>query len=255
LYFYLSKLLSPFVILTNFLIIGILLFLIIYLKYKSKFSKFFLIFFVISFLIIGILPIGNYGLKYLESAHIQKNINLDYDNIIVLAGAESISSTKYFKILDLNNASERLIASVELALKNKNSKIFFLGGSGFLSKEDFNEADVAKMFYKNIGFDTDRVTFVDTTRNTIENLKAFKKLKINNERNLLITSAFHMNRSLFIAKSLNLNLTPYAVDFRHISSNAKFLNLYQTFNFVDNLQKINMFFREILGILVARLIL
>ena len=254
-YFYLSKLLSPFINLTNFLIIGILFFLIIYFKYKFKFSKFFLIFFVIFFFIIGILPIGNYGLKYLESAYIQKDINLDYDNIIVLAGAESISSTKYSKILNLNSASERLIASVELALKNKNSKIIFLGGLGFLSKEELNEANVAKMFYKNIGFDIDRVIFIDSTRNTIENLKEFKKLNINNKRDLLITSAFHMNRSLFIAKSLNLNLTPYAVDFRHINYDENFLNFYQTFNFVDNLQKINMFFREILGISVAKLIL
>lgn len=254
-YFYLSKLLAPFVNFTNFLIIGILASLIIYLKYKSKLGNFFLFFFVIVFLIIGFFPVGNYGLKYLEHKHIKKDMYLNYDNIIVLAGAESISATKYSNILNLNNASERLIASVDLALKNKDSKIIFLGGSGFLSKQELNEANVAKMFYTNIGFDTSRVIFVESTRNTIENLKILKNLKIDNKKNLLITSAFHMNRSLYIAKKLNLNLIPYAVDFRHVHSDEKFLNLYQSFNFADNLGRTNMFYREIVGIFVAKIIL
>lgn len=254
-YFYLSKLLSPFINLTNFFIIVILASLIIYLKYKSKLSNFFLFFFIIIFLFIGFFPLGNYGLKYLEQKYIKKDINLDYDNIIVLAGAESISATKYSSILNLNNASERLIASVELALKNKDSMIIFLGGSGFLSKQELNEANVAEMFYSNIGFDTGRVIFVDSTRNTIENLKNLKNLKIDNKRNILITSAFHMNRSLYIAKKMNLDLIPYAVDFRHSNSDEKFLNLYQSFNFADNLVRANMFFREIVGIFVAKIIL
>ena len=154
------------------------------------------------------------GLRLLENNYINKDNIKDYNNIIVLAGAESIYSTNYSKILNLNESSERLISSVELALKNKNSKIIFLGGSGYLSKTKLNEADVAKMFYKNVGFDLDRVKFVSTTRNTIENLKELKKLNINKNNDLLITSAFHMNRAMYISKKLGLNLIPYAVDFR-----------------------------------------
>ena len=204
---------------------------------------------------IGFLPLGNFGLNILEKKYIKQNINLEYDNIIVLAGSESVSKTIYSNILNLNNASERLISSVQLALKNDNAKIIFLGGSGFLSSKGINEADVAKMFYKDVGFNISRVTFIDTTRNTLENLKEFKKLKINKKNDLLVTSAFHMTRSLIIAKKLNLDLSPYAVDFRHDRSLESLLNSYQSFSFADNLKKTNIFFREIIGIIMVKIIL
>jgi uncharacterized SAM-binding protein YcdF (DUF218 family) len=205
--------------------------------------------------LIGFLPLGNFGLNILEKKYIKQNINLEYDNIIVLAGSESVSKTIYSNILNLNNASERLISSVQLALKNDNAKIIFLGGSGFLSSKGINEADVAKMFYKDVGFNISRVTFIDTTRNTLENLKEFKKLKINKKNDLLVTSAFHMTRSLIIAKKLNLDLSPYAVDFRHDRSLESLLNSYQSFSFADNLKKTNIFFREIIGIIMVKIIL
>ena len=254
-YFYLSKFLAPFLNPTNFIIIGIIFFLIIYLKNRSSYSKFFLFFFISFFLLIGFFPVGNFGLNILEKNYIKKNEKFEYDNIIVLAGSESISKTKFSNTLNLNNASERLISSVELALKNGNSKIIFLGGSGLLSNEGINEADVAKMFYKNVAFNIDRVTFIETTRNTVENLKEFKKLKINKKNDLLITSAFHMSRSLIIAKKLNLDLKPYAVDFRHDHPSESILNSYQSFSFADNLKKMNIFFREIIGIIVVKIIL
>ena len=156
----------------------------------------------------------------------------------------------------MNSASERLIASVKLANKKKDSKIIYLGGNGFLSKKNLNEVDVAKIFYKDVGFDIERVIFIDNTRNTIENLKEFKKLNLKNQSNsILITSAFHMKRSLLISKKLDLNLIPYAVDFRSFTDNASdgLLNYYQKFSIVGNLQSINFFFREFLGIYAVKI--
>ena len=201
-YFYLSKLLAPLINFSNFIIIAILISLIFYLKFRNIFIKSILIFFTSIFFIVAFFPIGNLGIIYLEKKFIIKNDYLKYDNIIVLAGSESSYMTNYTGKLDLNEASERLIASVDLALKNKNSKIIFLGGSGFLSNNEFNEVNVAKMFYQSVGFNLDRITFVGSTRNTIENLKKFKELKINMKEDLLITSAFHMNRSLYISNKI-----------------------------------------------------
>ena len=181
---------------------------------------------------------------------------MEANNIIVLAGAESTFLTTQTKKLNLNESSERLIASVNLALKNKNSKIIYIGGSGFLdNKNQISEVDVAKMFYDNIGFDLDRVQFVSGTRNTIENLSEFKNLKINKPGDILITSAFHMNRSLMISKKLKLNLIPYAVDFRVSNSNISLINYYQSFSILHNLLNFNLFFREFLGTVVAKIVL
>ena len=254
-YFYLSKLLAPLLNPSNLIFIGLITSIFLFLKFKNKLTKFLLIFFSSIFLIFVFLPIGKTGIKILEKKYINKHINLEYKNIVVLAGAESIFLTKNTNILNLNDSSERLIASVELALKNKNAKIIYLGGSGFLQNENLNEVDVAKMFYNNIGFNLDRIQFVGSTRNTIENLSEFKKLQLNQPGDLLITSAFHMNRALLISEKLKLNLTPYAVDFKKSSGDEKLLNLYQTFNIVDNFSSLNLFFREFLGIIVVKLIL
>ena len=119
-------------------------------------------------------------------------------------------------------------------------------------KSKFNEADVAKIFYSNIHLDLNKVTFINNTRNTIENLKAFKNINTLNQSNILVTSAFHMKRSMMIAKKLDLNIKPYAVDFRSIND-FDILNYYQIFSIADNWQSFNIFFRELLGIFVFKL--
>jgi len=255
LYFLISKILSPLVNFSNFIFLGVIVFIILYRFFKKEIFKNFLVIFSLIFFISCIFPLGKHALRYLEKDYVNKEQFIDYDNIIVLAGAEQTSTTNYTKTLNLNESSERLILSVDLALKNKDSKIIFLGGSGNLSKNKLNEVDVAKIFYKNVGFDLNRIKFIGDTRNTIENLKKFKNLNINKDNDLLITSAFHMNRAMMISKKIGLNLNPYAVDFRGSVGNEKLINTYQSFDISHNLYNLNVFMREILGIFVAKIIL
>lgn len=250
-YFYLSKFLAPLLNLTNLLFIILIIIYFYNLKTKFKF-KFFLNIIIILLALVSFFPLGNLGLKFLEKDYINQDKIYKLDNIIVLAGSEDIAASKMTKKLNLNSSSERLIASVRLALDFPNSKIYFLGGDGNLIKNKINEVDVAKIFYKNVRFELSRIHFISNTRNTIENLKAFKKTNTENQSNLLITSAFHMKRSMLIAKELNLIIKPYAVDFRSTDS-FNILNYYQRFNVIDNLQSFNIFFREIIGILAFKL--
>ena len=254
-YFLISKILSPLINFSNFVFLGVIVFFILYRIYNIKILKNFLIIFSLIFFISCTFPLGKQGLRYLEKNYVHKEQFTDYDNIIVLAGAEQTNSTNFTNILNLNAGSERLILSVDLALKNKNSKIIFLGGSGTLSKNEINEVDVAKIFYKSIGFDLNRIKFIGDTKNTIENLKKLKNLNISKDNDLLITSAFHMNRAMMISKKIGLNLTPYAVDFRGSEGDEKLLNRYQNFDISHNLYNLNVFTREILGLLVAKIIL
>lgn len=194
----------------------------------------------------------------LEEKYITSLLPENYDYIIVLAGAEDTYTSFITNKLNLNSSSERLIASVKLAIIKEDSKIIFLGGSGMLKKHDLDESDVAKMFFKDINFDLKRVIFINNTRNTIENLKEFKKLNLKTENNsILITSAYHMKRSLLISKKLDLNLTPYAVDFRSFagSGSDSLFNYYQRFSITENLQSINLFFREFLGIYAVKILM
>ena len=79
-----------------------------------------------------------------------------------------------------------------------------------------------------------------------------KKLNLKNSETVLITSAYHMKRSMIIAKKLGLDLNPYASDFKY-SSQRSLLNKYQAFDVASNLSKFNLFFREVLGIIAFKI--
>ena len=192
------------------------------------------------------------GLKYLENDYVFQEKLSNVDNIFILAGSEEISTTKATNKLNLNNGSERLISSVKLALENSNAVIYFIGGDGHLIKNEINEINVAQLFFEDIGFDIRRVKFIQNTRNTIENLKALKKINIQDQSNVLITSAFHMKRSMIIANTLDIKIKPYAVDFRSIEK-FNLINYYQRLSVASNWDSFNIFFRELLGIFAFKL--
>ena len=251
-YFYLSKILSPFLNLTNILFVLLIFFFVISFKFKIRY-KFLFNIIIVLLIFISFLPIGRYGLKFLEKDFIYQLKIKKVDNIFVLAGSEVLEATEISKKINLNDNGERLIASVKLALEFPNAKVIYIGGDGNLKKNTINEVDVAKIFFKDVGFDLNRVEFIGNTRNTIENLKEIKKKNISNQNNVLITSAFHMKRSILISDQLNLKLVPYAVDFKSIGSNS-ILNYFQTFNVAENLRLFNIFFREMVGIVVFKVI-
>ena len=250
-YFYLSKILAPFLNPTNLLFFLLIFFIFKNIKLKIRF-KFLFIFITFIITFISILPIGKIGLKYLENDYVFQEKLSNVDNIFILAGSEEISTTKATNKLNLNNGSERLISSIKLALDNPNAAIYFIGGDGHLIKNEINEINVAQLFFEDIGFDTRRVKFIQNTRNTIENLKALKKINIQDQSNVLITSAFHMKRSMIIANTLDIKIKPYAVDFRSIEK-FNLINYYQRLSVASNWDSFNIFFRELLGIFAFKL--
>ena len=153
----------------------------------------------------------------------------------------------------LSGDIKRIIASIELASKHKNSKIFFTGGNSFLIKKDsLNETNRAKEVYKNLNFNLDRITFLGSSRNTIENFEEIKTLNLENKNTVLITSAFHMKRSILIGKKFDILFIPYAVDFRsQVGDNL--INRYQKFNISSNLNQFDIFFREIIAIVIFKI--
>ena len=160
-YFYLSKILAPFLNPVNFLLFSLILFYLINLKLKKKFIRFLLRLFIFLFLFLAFFPIGKKGISYLERDYLIQSPIAEVDNVLILAGSEIIPATSITKKLNLGGSSERLIAGVKLALENPNSVIYFLGGDGKLIKSKFDEADVAKIFFKDVGFDLARVIFIN----------------------------------------------------------------------------------------------
>ena len=221
---------------TNFLFIILGILFIYYLISKRKIFLKILSLNIFLIIIISFLPTGSLGIKYLEKDFIFKKEYKNIKNILVLSGAD-----------------DRIIASISLAYQYPDAKIFYVGGNAYLIKDINNDdLNIAKKFYYDLNFDMDRINFIGKSRNTIENFKEIKELNLKYSETVLITSAYHMKRSMMIAEKQGVNVIPYPVN--PISgSTTPLLNSYQVFDVTNNLSKFNTFFREILGIIAFKI--
>ena len=137
------------------------------------------------------------------------------DGIIILGGATIPSLFKEYDQISLNGSAERLVESVMIIRKFEKAKVIFSGGSGVINRSDLGHSQVAKLFYKKIGVDINKIFFEDKSRNTYENIIYSKKIAKpkKNENWLLITSASHMYRSINVACKLDWKLIPKSVDY------------------------------------------
>ena len=216
--FYLSKILwliiNPFNILIFLLLITIFF---LFLK-KNKLTYFFLSLFLIVLVSFGIFPVGKYLIYKLEKNYHNAIILPDkVDGLLILGGATNPFLSDEFNQINLNGSVERLVESITLIKKYTEAKIIFTGGSGSINKPKMDHARIAKQFFVQIGLDTDKIIFENKSRNTYENVLYSKNIAKpkKNEKWIVITSAFHMNRAIFIGEKNDWTLIPYAVDFTH----------------------------------------
>ena len=245
--FYLSKVL--WLIINPFNIFIFITMFTIFL-YFIKFRRLSLIIFIINFnflVFISFLPIGSYLIYNIEKEfHSNIKIPERVDGILILSGATNPILFKEYNQISLNDSAERLVESVMIIRKFEKAKVIFSGGSGFVNRSDLGHSQVAKLFYKKIGVDINKIYFEDKSRNTYENIiysKSIAKPK-KNENWLLITSAFHMKRALLIAEKNKWKLIPFAVDFKNI----KEFKLTPNLNLLSNLNSFQNGLHEWLGL-------
>lgn len=94
--------------------------------------------------------------------------------------------------------------------------MIFSGGSGSLRPGHLRQADVVERILDDIGFDADRVTFEAEARNTFENaVYSYELIKpANDERWLLVTSAFHIARAVGCFRRAGWPVIAYPTDYR-----------------------------------------
>ncbi len=164
-----------------------------------------------------LLPIHLYAMRPLEQRFPQVNLPEEITGIIVLGGAVDQILTEAHGQANLNSAAERMTEAAQLALHYPNAKLVFSGGSAEIKpRSSSREADVAEQFYQELGLNTDRLILESESRNTFENA-VFTKALVNPQKDevwVLLTSAFHMPRSVGIFEALEWEVIPYPVDYR-----------------------------------------
>jgi uncharacterized SAM-binding protein YcdF (DUF218 family) len=163
---------------------------------------------------IAILPVGAWLLAPLEDRFPRLNEPpQQIDGIIVLGGAINLRRAADRGGVPLGGFAERITAFVELAQQYPDAKLIYTGGSGLLLDQVHREADYAAQLLDTLGVAPGRVVYERESRNTYENavysVAAMRPQP--GEVWLLVTSAFHMPRSVGVFRRAGWPVTPYPV--------------------------------------------
>lgn len=136
--------------------------------------------------------------------------------MIVLGGAFETEVTTARGGIELNQAADRFVEALRLALLYPNARILVSGGDGSLSGAYEGDAAASVRFFQAFGLSPDRLVMETTSRNTDENAQNSRQILADNGLSncLLITSAFHMPRSVGLFRKAGLAVTPWPTDFR-----------------------------------------
>ncbi len=140
-----------------------------------------------------------------------------FAGVIVLGGATgSPGIYKAHGQVPLGDAAERMTVPIALMRKFPNFELIFSGGEGRLVPTGTKEAELAGVFYIEQGVDMKRVNLESQARTTRENASRVAALLGERCKQpwLLVTSAWHMPRSVAEFKAVGCNVTAYPVDFR-----------------------------------------
>ena len=136
-----------------------------------------------------------------------------YSCAIVLGGfsSELANGTDYF-----NGSADRFIQALKLFQNGKVKHILVSGGNGRLFPDSFREGDWVKTQLQEFKVPDSCIIIEDQSRNTIENA-AFSKHKLDSAHlqgpYVLITSAYHMRRSLQIFRKTKVDVTPFPCNY------------------------------------------
>jgi len=202
-------------------------------------------------LLVGFVPLGEWLIAPLENRFAANTaLPAETDGIIVLGGAISPAHSQIWNQVELGSAADRLTNFLYLAKLYPTAQLVFTGGSGSVIQQQFKEAEFTQFLFEQLGLIEQAIIYESESRNTFENAQNSKKLLSPSEEQnwILITSAFHMPRSVGVFCQHEWVVTPYPVD--HYSKKGNLLRI--DFSFADNLSLLGIAIREWVGLIAYR---
>jgi uncharacterized SAM-binding protein YcdF (DUF218 family) len=172
---------------------------------------------IIALAVLGLSPVGNAVMIPLEQRFPRwEAAGRAPDGIVVLGGMIVPYVSAARDDVALNEAAERMTVVAQLARRYPDMRILFSGGSGALLFDGGNEAVFAARLLESFGIARARILLDDRSRNTIENAEFSKAIAQPKpgERWLLVTSAYHMPRSIGVFRRAGFAVEAFPVDWR-----------------------------------------
>ena len=202
----------------------------------------------------GTLPVGRLILRPLEDRFPVPAIDDGPApaGIVVLGGAIDQVVGAARGQVTMGSAGTRLTAGAALARRYPGAILVYTGGSNALVDAVAGEAQDARRLWIDLGIDPGRIRVEDAARNTEENARFTRDLLHPGagQRWLLVTSAFHMPRSVGLFRAAGFDVVPVPVDYR---STGTARDLWPTADLAAGLERLDMATREWIGLLAYRL--
>jgi uncharacterized SAM-binding protein YcdF (DUF218 family) len=171
-------------------------------------------------LVLGWQPLPDLLIRQLEGqyAEMPPRADLhDYVGAVILGGSTEVSYVAQAHAQPLlNDAAERMTAPLSMLQTNPHLRLVYTGGGASVAARAFSEAQRAKIFFDSMGVPGASITYESASRTTHENAVLSAQLPgvDKTQRWLLVTSAWHMPRSMATFTKAGWNVTAYPVDFR-----------------------------------------
>jgi len=197
---------------------------------------------------IAIFPIGDWLLRPLENRF--PPVTPDHVEGIIIIGSDenAVLSEARGQPIVRGSAGEYLVFAT-LARQYPQAKLVYAGGTGLLGpvSSKLSNADVAKQALTGFGIPLDRMVFESQSRNTHENAVDAAALvhPKPQEKWLLVTSAFHMPRSIASFRKEGWNV--YAAPANYYTTGK--LNSDLNFNFSGHIGEVTAATHEYYGLL------
>ena len=202
-------------------------------------------------IVCGLSPLGNWMVLPLEQRFSRSPLPQEIAGIIILGGFELPGISRARGELSLNEGAERLTEGILLALQRPQARVIFTGGDGSLIGRQRSAAEPIAAFLKAVGLSPERIVLEEQARTTQENAVLLARMlqPRPGERYVLVTSAFHMPRSVATFRHNGFDVIPWPVDYRTRGSGA----VWEGFASIPGgLERVDLAFKEWLGLVAYR---
>lgn len=193
--------------------------------------------------------VGDTLLKTLEYQYIPPQ-KAEGDVIVMLGGGATLDTPDIDGLGHLSgSAANRLLTAARLQ-RNLGVPVVLSGGQVY--KDSGTEALICKRILEGLGISADKIIVEDASLNTAQNAAYVKKVVLARgyTRPILVTSAFHMERSVLQFTKQGLAVQPFPTDY--FTSRESKMNINKLVPSADAFRNSYIVLHEYLGILAAK---
>jgi len=235
-----------------FLLPGVFIFVLlisglVFFVLRKKIGKILIIAAIIFYYFFSISPVADLVISPLENQYKNKEQRLsDVENIVLLIGGVKKGDLPISSKLG-ESSLFRTVKAVEIYFQAEHKPTIIISGSDPISSSSRPAEEIAK-FIQSFNVSKENILLEEKSKNSYQSAKEIKKI-IGDESFILITSAYHLPRSVYIFRKMGLDPIPVPADFK-AEENYNILDLFPD---PRNLKKCDLAFHEYFGLLYYHL--